>query len=150
MSDQSTQTTAADAESEVRREPREHYISGMYRSITGRSLLSALAFVCALVGPIALRAEVISVPSAGIVSVPPADPPNQAASVPLPTVLRGAPPSVARSVPTCPPGYTLSGSACIRPSGGDQREDGPLLPSQIIAQSRMRALERFMSVTTPP
>jgi hypothetical protein len=150
MSNQSTRTTAADAEREARREPTEHHISGTCPSTRRRSLLGALALVCALVGPIAVRAEVISVPSAEVVSVKPADPPNPAAPPPLPTVLRGAPPSAARSVPTCPSGYTLSGSACIRPSGGDHPEDEPLLPSQILDQSRMRALERFMSVTTPP
>ncbi len=140
MSDQSTQTTAADAEREARREPTEHYISGTCPSTTRRSLLGALAFVCALVGPIAVRAEIVSVPSAEVVSVKPADPPNPAAPPPLPTVLRGTPPSAATSVPTCPSGYTLSGSACVGPSGGDRPEDGPLLPSQIIAQSRMTSI----------
>jgi hypothetical protein len=152
MSDQSTQTTPAHIERAVR---REHYISGMCPSTTRRSLslLGALAFVCALVGPIALRAEIVSVPSAAVVSVPSPDRTNSAASLPLPTVLRGTPPNTAKSVPVCPPGYTLSPGSdygCVRPSGDDRPEDGPLLPSQIIAQSRMRALERFMSVTAPP
>ena len=153
MSDQSTQTTAAAAESEARREPTEHHFSGTFPSTTRRSLLGPLAFVCALVGPIMLRAEIVSVPSAAVVSVPSPDRTNSAASLPLPTVLRGTPPSTAKSVPVCPPGYTLSPGSdygCVRPSGGDLPEDGPLLPSQIIAQSRMRALERFMSVTAPP
>jgi hypothetical protein len=149
MLDQSTRTTAADAEHEARREPTEHYISVMRPSMR-RPLLGALAFVCALVAPIAVRAEIVSVPSAEVVSVKPADPRNPAAPPPLPTVLRGTPPSAARSVPTCPRGYTLSGSACIRPSGGDHPEDEASLPSQILDQSRIRALERFMSVTTPP
>jgi hypothetical protein len=107
-------------------------------STTRRSLLGALAFVCALVGPIAVRAEVVSAPSADppnseaslplptvlrgpppstaepvavgaeVVSAPSTDTPNSEASLPLPTVLRGPPPSTLRSVPICPPGYTLS------------------------------------------
>jgi hypothetical protein len=33
---------------------------------------------------------------------------------------------MARAVPTCPPGYTLSpGYGCIGPSGGDYTEDWP-------------------------
>ena len=95
MSDRSTQTTAAGAERGVRRRPKEHYISGMRPSSTRRSLLGALAFVCALVGSIAVHAEIISVPSAEVVSVPPVDPTNAAASHPLPTVVRGSPPSTA-------------------------------------------------------
>src|SRR5580692_2796182 len=47
-----------------------------------------LALVFASVGSIAVHAEVISVPSA--------DPPSSAASLPTPTVLRGSPPSTAR------------------------------------------------------
>ena len=110
-------------------------------STTRTSLLGALAFVCVLVGPIAVRAEVISVPST--------DPPNSAASLPLPAVLQRSPPRTARSVPICPPGYTLSPNydyGCIGPSGGDHTEDGP----QILAQSRIRALALRMSITPPP
>ena len=144
MSDRSTQTTAADTERNARRELTEHYISAMRPSAAPRSLLGALAFVCALVGPIAVRAEVVSVPST--------NPPNPAASPSLPTVVRGSPPSTARSVPVCPPGYTASPDydyRCIRPSGGDHPDDGQS-PSQILAQSRTRALARFMSITQPP
>jgi integrase/recombinase XerD len=43
-----------------------------------------------------------------VISVPPADPLSSAASLPPPTVLRGSPPSTARPVPICPPGYPLS------------------------------------------
>ena len=148
MSDRSTQTTAAGAERGVRRRPKEHYISGMRPSSTRRSLLGALAFVCALVGSIAVHAEIISVPSAEVVSVPPADPTNAAASHPLPTVVRGSPPSTATSVPVCPPGYTLSPDydyGCIGPSGGDRQSPPPLN----MAELRRRALAR-MAATPPP
>jgi len=85
---------------------------------TRRSLLSALALVFLLVGSIAVRAEVISVPAA--------DPPSSAASLPPPTVLRGSPPSAVRPVPICPPGYTLSpGYGCIGPTDGDYTENSP-------------------------
>jgi hypothetical protein len=148
MSDESTQTAGADAERGMRREPKEHYIAGMRASITRRSLLGALAFACALVGPIAVRAEVISVPSAEVVSVPPTDPTNSAASLPLPTVVRGSPPSTAGSVPICPPGYTLSPDydyGCIEPSDGDRQSPPPLN----MAELRRRALAR-MAATPPP
>jgi len=148
MSDESTQTAGADAERGVRRGPKEHYISGMRASSTRRSLLGALAFVCALVGPIAVRAEVISVPSAEVVSVPPTDPTNSAASLPLPTVVRGSPPSTAGTVPICPPGYTLSPDydyGCIGPSGGNRQSPPPLN----MAELRRRALAR-MAATPPP
>jgi hypothetical protein len=108
---------------------------------TRLSLLGILVFVCALVGPIAVRAEVASVLST--------DPSNSAASLPLPTVLRGSSLSADRSVAICPPGYTLSAdydNGCIGPSAGNDTEDG----SKIRAQLRIQALERFMSVTSPP
>ena len=80
--------------------------------------IGILAFVFALVGPIAVHAEVISVPSA--------DPPSSAASLPPPTVLRGSPPSTAGPVPICPPGYTLSpGYGCIGPRSSDYTEGSP-------------------------
>jgi hypothetical protein len=80
--------------------------------------IGILAPVFALVGSIAVHAEVISVPSA--------DPPNSAAPLPPPTVLRGSPPSTARPVPICPPGYTLSpGYGCIGPSSSDYTEGWP-------------------------
>ena len=92
----------------------------MRASSTRRSQLGALVCVFALVGSVAVRAEVVSVPST--------DPPNSAASPPPPTVLRGSPPAAARSLPICPPGYTLSpdfGSGCVAPSSGDYTEGSP-------------------------
>ena len=81
-------------------------------------LISALAIVFALVGSIAVRAEIIS--------VPPEAASDPAASLPPPTVLRGSPSATARPVPICPPGYTLSpGYGCIGPSGGDYTEGLP-------------------------
>jgi len=115
-------------------------------STTRTSLLGALAFVCALAGPIAIRAEVVSVPSAEVVSVPPTNPTNSAASLPLPAVVRGPPPSTAGSVPICPPGDTLSpdyGYGCIGPSGGEHTEDGPSLANDIRFRLRKQALERM-------
>jgi hypothetical protein len=91
--------------------------NGMCPSTTRRSLLAALAIVCALVGPITVRAEDSSVPSAAR--------PSRAASLPTPTVLRGTPLSTTRSVPICPPGYALSGYACIEPSGGGVTQGTP-------------------------
>jgi hypothetical protein len=73
-----------------------------------------------LVVPITVHAEIISVPSA--------DPPDAAVSLPPPNVLRGSPPSTASAVPICPPGYTLSpdfGSGCVGPSGGGYSEGSP-------------------------
>ena len=90
--------------------------NGMRLSTPRRSLLGALAFVCALV-PMAVRAEDGSIPSANR--------PSRVASLPSPTVLRGTPLSTARSVPICPPGYALSGYACIEPSGGGATEGAP-------------------------
>ena len=82
--------------------------------------IRTLALVLGLVAPITVHAEVVSVPSA--------DPPSSAASLPAPTVLRGSPPSTARPDPICPPGYTFSsdyGYGCIGPSGGDYTEGSP-------------------------
>jgi hypothetical protein len=80
--------------------------------------IGILALVFALVGSIAVHAEVISVPSA--------DPTSSATALPPPTVLRGSPPSTARLVPICPPGYTLSqGYGCIGPSSSDYTEGRP-------------------------
>jgi hypothetical protein len=82
--------------------------------------IRALALVLGLVAPITVYAETISVPSA--------DPPSSAAELPPPTVLRGSPPSAARSIPICPPAYTLSpdyGSGCVGPSSGDYSEGSP-------------------------
>jgi hypothetical protein len=80
--------------------------------------IAAFALVLGLVAPMAVHAEIIS--------VPPADPPNAAASPPTPTVLRGSPPAPAIPVPVCPPGYTLSpGYGCVAPSSGDYTENSP-------------------------
>ena len=90
----------------------------MRASNTRRSLISALAFLFVFVASIAVHAE--------IVSVPPADSLSSAAALPPPTVLRGSPPSTARSLPICPPGYTLSTDyGCVAPSGGDYTEGSP-------------------------
>ena len=78
----------------------------------------AFVLVLGLVAPIAAHAEIISVPSA--------DPPDPAASLPPPTVLRGSPPATARPAPICPPGYSLSSDyGCVAPSGGDYTEGSP-------------------------
>jgi hypothetical protein len=80
--------------------------------------IGALALVFVLAGSIAVHAEIIS--------LPPAAPPDPAASLPPPTVLRGSPPAAAIPVPICPPGYTLSpGYGCIGPSDGDYTENSP-------------------------
>jgi hypothetical protein len=80
--------------------------------------IRALALVLGLVAPITVRAEVVSVPSA--------DPPSSAASLPAPTVLRGSPPSTARPDPTCPPGYAFSSDyGCVAASSGDYTEGSP-------------------------
>jgi hypothetical protein len=76
-----------------------------------RSAIGALAFVLGLVGPIAVNAEVISVPSEPSSST--------VATLPPPTVLRGSPPSTTKSVPICPPGSYLAsdyGYGCVSPS----------------------------------
>ena len=87
----------------------------MRTSSAGRLL--ALALVSGLVGSTAVRAEIISVPSA--------DPPDPAASLAPPTVLRGSPPATVKPVPICPPGYTVTPDyGCVAPSGGDYTEGG--------------------------
>jgi hypothetical protein len=90
----------------------------MRASNTRRSLISALAFLFVFAASIAVHAE--------IVSVAPADSLSSAAALPPPTVLRGSPPSTARSLPICPPGSTLSTDyGCAAPSGGDYTEGSP-------------------------
>jgi hypothetical protein len=85
------------------------------RRVSGTLPTAVLALVFVLVGSIAVDAEVISVPSA--------DPPSSAAPLPPPTVLRGSPPSTARPVPICPPGYTLSpGYGCIGASSSNYND----------------------------
>ena len=89
----------------------------MYRMLAP---IVGVALVLGLVVPITVHAEIISVPSA--------DPPDTAASLPPPTVLRGSPPSAASTVPICPPGFTLSpdfGSGCVGPSAGGYSEGSP-------------------------
>ena len=82
------------------------------------SAIGALAFILGLVGTIAVDAETISVPSDASSST--------VAALPPPTVLRGSPPSPAKSVPNCPPGYTLSpGYGCLAPATGDYPSGAP-------------------------
>jgi len=70
-----------------------------------------LGFVLGLVGSTSVHAEIISVPSEASSTV---------AALPPPTVLRGSPPSTAKSAPICPPGYTVSPDyGCLAPSTGE-------------------------------
>jgi len=74
----------------------------MLTSSAGRVL--AFILFTGLAVPLAGRAEIIS--------VPPADPPDPAASV--------------RPVPICPPGYTVTPDyGCVAPSGNDYTEGAP-------------------------
>ena len=76
------------------------------------SAIGVLVFVLGLVGSTAVNAEVISVPSEASSST--------VAALPPPTVLRGSPPSTAKSVPICPPGYTVSPDyGCLAPPTGE-------------------------------
>jgi hypothetical protein len=78
----------------------------------------ALALFLGLAGPIAARAE--------IVSIPPAEPPGSTETLPPPTVLRGFPPSPPRPVPVCPPGYALSPDyGCMAQAVGEYAEGSP-------------------------
>jgi hypothetical protein len=80
----------------------------------------ALALLLGLAGPIAGRAEIVSVPQA--------TPPSSAETLPPPTILRGSPPSPPKPfpLPTCPPGYVPSADyGCIVPTGGEYAEGGP-------------------------
>ena len=78
----------------------------------------ALALFLGLAGPIAARAE--------IVSVPPAEALSSAEALPPPTVLRGFPPSPPRPAPVCPPGYALSPDyGCMAPAPGGYAESWP-------------------------
>jgi hypothetical protein len=77
-----------------------------------------LALLLGLAGPIAARAE--------IVSVPPAAPPSSTEPLPPPTVLRGFPPSPPNRGPVCPPGYALSPDyGCMAPAAGEYSEGSP-------------------------
>ena len=84
-----------------------------------RTLLTiALALFLGLAGPIAARAE--------IVSVPPAEAPSSAEALPPPTVLRGFPPGPPRPAPVCPLGYALSPDyGCMAPAPGGYAESRP-------------------------
>ena len=116
------------------RPPEKHYISRMRTSSTGR--IVAFALVLGWLAPIAAHAEIIS--------VPPADPPDAAASLPPPTVLRGSPPAAVRSVPICPPGYTVTADyGCVGPSGGDYTEGRARL--RLLAGLRLRLSLRRVS-----
>jgi len=80
--------------------------------------IGELAFVLGLIVPIAVDAEIIS--------VPPEASSSTAAALPPPTVLRGSPPSTAKSVPSCPPGYTVAADyGCVAPSVGDYSSGWP-------------------------
>ena len=95
---------------------RKHYISDMRTSSAGR--LVAVTLLLGWLGSTPVRAEIIS--------VPPADPPDPAASLAPPTVLRGSPPATVKPVPICPPGYTVTADyGCVTPSGRDYTESGP-------------------------
>jgi hypothetical protein len=87
--------------------------TAMHKSL---SAIGVLALVFALIAPIAVHAEIVSVPSAA--------PSEPAATLPPPTVLRGSRPAPAQ--PACPPGYTLSQDypdyGCIAASGGGYAE----------------------------
>jgi hypothetical protein len=77
-----------------------------------RRPIAALAFVFGLVCSTAVHAEITSVPSEASSST--------AAALPPPTVLRGSPRSTEKSVPICPPGYTVSPDyGCLAPSTSD-------------------------------
>jgi hypothetical protein len=90
----------------------------MRTSSAGRRVAFALALVSGLVGSPAVRAEIISVPSAA-----PAEPGDP---LPPPTVLRGSPPATVKPVPVCPPGYTVTADyGCVAPNGGDYSEATP-------------------------
>jgi len=83
------------------------------------SAIGLLVFILGLVGPIAVEAEIISIPSEAASS-------STAAALPPPTVLRGSPPSTAKSVPICPPGYTVGPDyGCLAPSVGDYSSGWP-------------------------
>ena len=88
----------------------------MHKSL---SAIGVLALVFALIAPIAVHAEIVSVPSAA--------PSEPAATLPPPTVLRGSRPAPAQ--PACPPGYTLSPDypnyGCIAASGGGYADGSP-------------------------
>lgn len=80
--------------------------------------IAVLAFILGLAGPIAVRAEIIT--------VPPVTPSSSADPLPPPTVLRGFPPTPARPTPICPPGYIPSPDyGCVAPMNSDYAEGSP-------------------------
>jgi len=79
--------------------------------------IAAFALLLGWLTPVAVDAEIISVPSAA-----PSDP---ATAPPPPTVLRGFPPATVKPVPICPPGYTVTPDyGCVAPGSGDYNESG--------------------------
>ena len=79
------------------------------------SAIGLLVFILGLVGPIGVEAEIISIPSEAVSSSP-------VAALPL----RGSPPSTAKLVPGCPPGYTVGPDySCLAPSVGDYSSGWP-------------------------
>jgi len=80
--------------------------------------IGALAFVLGLVRSMAVDAEIISLPAEASS--------DTVAALAPPTVLRGSPPTTARSVPICPPGDTfVLGYGCLAPSADDYPSDWP-------------------------
>ena len=80
--------------------------------------IAALALVLGLGGPIAVGAEITSVPTTA--------PESSVAPLPPPTILRGSRPAPAPQAAVCPPGYTLSPDyGCIGASGGDYAQGSP-------------------------
>jgi hypothetical protein len=79
--------------------------------------IAALALLLGWLTPVAVHAEIIS--------VPPAAPSDPATALPPPTVLRGSPPATVKPVPICPPGYTVTPDyGCVAPGSGDYNEGG--------------------------
>lgn len=73
----------------------------------------ALAVILGIVAPGTALAETVPDPPSATQS-------SAIASPPLPTVLRGSPPPIARPVPVCPPSYTVAPDyGCLPPAAGD-------------------------------
>jgi hypothetical protein len=80
--------------------------------------IDALALALTMLMPIAVHAESAPAPTSAGQS-------PSIAALPPPTVLRGSPPNPARSVPICPPGYTMApGYGCLAPPADDYSERG--------------------------
>src|SRR5216683_1713824 len=99
--------------------------------------IAALVLVLGLGGPIAVGAEITSVPSTA--------PESSAASPPPPTILRGSRPAPSQPAAVCPPGYTLSpGYGCIGASGGDYADGSPPGPDTwVVSATGSRSLRGF-------